>query len=75
MEPQPAGTTRPYTPTDCRKEAWKQSGLCLLGLFCAAFPIHYPFIPHWAVSFFFLAITYSNVKSAIHWFLLSRYMG
>lgn len=75
MEPSPASSTRPLTAANCRKETWKQSGLCLLGLSCAAFPIHYPFAPHWAVSLYFLAITYSNAKSAIHWFLLTRYMG
>ncbi len=73
MEPAPA--TRPATPADCRKQARKDSGSCLLYLFVALIRSHFPFIPAWVMSLYFLAIALGSAKSAMRWHLLSRHMG
>ncbi len=75
MEPQPAGTTRPYTPTDCRKEAWLQGGSCLAALVMAISPPHWTFIPRWAITLLFLALAFVGGRPVLYWLLLSVYMG
>ncbi len=75
MEPQPAGTTRPYTPTDCRKEALYQCFMFAICLNMVFSPPHWTLLLRWAVILMFLVLGCIYTQSTLYWLLLSRYMG
>lgn len=75
MEPPPAGTTRPYTAADCRKEALFQGFMFAVCLNMVFSPPHWALLLRWAVILMFLVLGCIYARSTIYWLLLSRYMG
>lgn len=75
MEPQSAGTTRPYTAADCRKEALFQGFMCAVCLNMVFSPPHWALLLRWAVILMFLILGCIYARSTIYWLLLSRYLG
>lgn len=75
MEPPPAGTTRPYTAADCRKEALLQGIMCAVCLNMVFSPPHWALLLRWAVILLFLVLGCIYTRSTMYWLVLSRYMG
>ncbi len=75
MEPPPAGTTRPYTAADCRKEALFQCVMLAVCLSVVLSPPHWALIPRWADILLFLVLGCIYAWSTMCWLLLSRYLG
>ena len=73
MEPAPA--TRPVTPAECRRQALLLGWPALFFLLIASKAPHWALMPRSLVALILLLFVWEYSRLAIHWLLISRYMG